>query len=309
MTSQVHTPESIKTLILKADKLSDMAVEKALLVLFDRQTTSEQISQTTNQNNGRGFNAVDAEILSSFACQIQRKQGQGMKLGSCLSTKQMVLARGKVARYARQLAEVANEKAALASPPKKEVEEVKVAPSVVYFLRVPGGSWKEVTEAQAKAWHNALKAEIARRGEKINLRSLEGAKLGETWYNYGFQVLTVGTPSDRWPEGGGVQTHVEEELKKAKEELALEESLKTVYYNGRRTVDIAREKVSTLEEEMWEMEARGDREGTLRDEKAKMEARTQMETQERHSLKTYAADPEARDFQVAKNKISDWLRK
>lgn len=114
MTQVTYTQDTIKALL----ETSNKAVEKALLTLYDRQTEDEQVSQATSHVNGRGFSAFDVEILSSFACWIQRKQGQKVELGKCLTEKQMILARKKVVRYAKQLAEVANAKAT----PKEEVK-------------------------------------------------------------------------------------------------------------------------------------------------------------------------------------------
>lgn len=53
---------------------NNLAVERALLVLFERQTADEQTSEHTRHKNGRGFTAFDAEIFSSFAKQVQRSR-------------------------------------------------------------------------------------------------------------------------------------------------------------------------------------------------------------------------------------------
>lgn len=312
MSTNIHTADSIKTLL----STSDAAVEKALLVIYDRQTQDEQDTQGTRHSNGVGFSAVDAEILSSFACWVQRKQSQGVKLGKCLSQKQMALARKKIARYARQLAEVANAKA-------KGSDQ----PSMAYFLRNPRQPWQIISESQALAWLEALQAEINRRGETVKLHPLQGAKAGELWINYGYQVLTVVNAGSS-PDG---ETSQEEEAKevakkasalvqKGKAELAAEElesfaarweapskTAHNAFFPDTWDIEAEAEmeaQGAKLEAEMWAMEAQGDREGTLRDETAKMEARQEME---RHSLKTYAADPEAREFRAARSKISDWL--
>lgn len=73
---------------------------KAIVRLFEEQTASERISYATTEKNGRGFNGVDAEILSSFAGQIQR--------GRSLSPKQLAIAYKKLPKYAKQLLELAN---------------------------------------------------------------------------------------------------------------------------------------------------------------------------------------------------------
>lgn len=101
--AKTWTPDEIKTLIATNDK----AVTRALLALLDRQTADEQAAQVTSHSNGMGFTGVDAEILTSFAQQVQR--------GRTLSVKQMEIARRKLVKYAKQLALVANAAAALAA--------------------------------------------------------------------------------------------------------------------------------------------------------------------------------------------------
>lgn len=126
------TQDSIKELLER----SDLAVERAILAIYARQTADEQITETTSHKNGVGFSGVDAEILSSFAQQIERKSGNGVKIGHCLSEKQMAIARRKMMRYSRQLLEVAEEKANAISNVEVEVkeEEIKVTNGVSGFI-------------------------------------------------------------------------------------------------------------------------------------------------------------------------------
>ena len=51
----------------KIDFASPEAVLKALLGLYSRQTAEERSWQTTVHRNGIGFNATDAQFLSSVA--------------------------------------------------------------------------------------------------------------------------------------------------------------------------------------------------------------------------------------------------
>jgi len=83
---------------------ANFAVERAILVLYSRQTADEQITKSTSNENGMGFNSTDAGILSSFALQIQ---DSGYPKGKRLSPKQMAIARNKVQKYTRQLIEEA----------------------------------------------------------------------------------------------------------------------------------------------------------------------------------------------------------
>ena len=71
-----------------------------LVVVYQNQTSDEQAAQETIEHNGIGFSGPDAEILSSFAQQYQRR-------GS-LSDKQMRILRRKIPSYAGQVARVAD---------------------------------------------------------------------------------------------------------------------------------------------------------------------------------------------------------
>ena len=70
---------------------------RALLRIYQNQTEDEQYSHTTCHQNGIGFSGCDAEILTSFAQQVNR--------GRALSEKQMNLLFKKMPRYSRQLME------------------------------------------------------------------------------------------------------------------------------------------------------------------------------------------------------------
>lgn len=94
------TPEDIKALLLQNPK----AVERAMLVLYQRQTASEQDAGQTVQRNGRGFNAFDAKLGTYYAQWIQR--------GFALNGRHLEKARRMSLRYTGQLLEVAREKSA-----------------------------------------------------------------------------------------------------------------------------------------------------------------------------------------------------
>lgn len=80
---------------------NDLAVCRALVVIFNRQTKSEQSADTVEVYNKVGFTGFDAQILSSFAKQYMSR--------GFLSDKQMGIARRKMKRYWKQLADVARE--------------------------------------------------------------------------------------------------------------------------------------------------------------------------------------------------------
>lgn len=89
------TKDGIKDLLARNDK----AVARALVVLLDRQTSDEVSDGATKHDNGVGFSAFDAQILTSFALQV--------KAGRTLSPKQLTIARARVIKYSGQLLEAA----------------------------------------------------------------------------------------------------------------------------------------------------------------------------------------------------------
>jgi len=96
------TIAQVQAWIQKLLDTNDLAVCRALVVIFERQTADEKASDATHDLNSIGFSGVDAEICSSFAKQY-------ISRGS-LSEKQMVIARKKMKKYWKQLAEIAREK-------------------------------------------------------------------------------------------------------------------------------------------------------------------------------------------------------
>ena len=68
---------------------------KALVKVYTLQTLDEQASDRTSHNNGIGFSGVDANILSSFAKQVNA--------GRNLSPKQMMIVYKIIPKYWRQV--------------------------------------------------------------------------------------------------------------------------------------------------------------------------------------------------------------
>ena len=79
-------------------------LELVLLEMYHRQTPDEQYAHRTGIWNGVGFNKVDADLLTSFAEQIERKNY--LPLGARLSVKQVALARKKLPKYHRQIVDI-----------------------------------------------------------------------------------------------------------------------------------------------------------------------------------------------------------
>jgi hypothetical protein len=111
MSSQVET--GTQKVVLKAKKYTKKQIAvyvqgklrtdprwalRALEVVYARQTAAEQQIEKTVEDNGVGFGAYDAEILSSFARQVQA--------GRVLSAKQFAILKAKITRYWKQVLSV-----------------------------------------------------------------------------------------------------------------------------------------------------------------------------------------------------------
>lgn len=92
------TKTSLRELLERNDK----AVIKALKLLYSFQTIEEQSNEKTIEANGKGFNSVDSEILSSFADRLI--QGKG------LSKNQLAIARKRILKYSGQIFEYMKER-------------------------------------------------------------------------------------------------------------------------------------------------------------------------------------------------------
>jgi hypothetical protein len=96
---------------------NDMWVVNGIMAIYGNQTVEEQNADATIEDNGIGFNGVDAEILSSFANQIQEWRDGKSPYRFPLSGPQLKIARKKMAKYAGQLAKLAKDKP---TPPPRE---------------------------------------------------------------------------------------------------------------------------------------------------------------------------------------------
>lgn len=74
---------------------------RGMLAIFQRQTEEEKATETTKEQNGIGFNGVDANIMTDLCNQYKRTNGY-------LSPRQIDLIRKKMKKYAGQLTKIAN---------------------------------------------------------------------------------------------------------------------------------------------------------------------------------------------------------
>ena len=99
VNGKIWNKVSIKNLILTNDR----AVYRALLLLYSFQTQEEKYLEKTKTVNGKGFNKLDTERLSSFARQILSDKH--------LTQKQFYVARYKLVKYSNQILLYMKEKA------------------------------------------------------------------------------------------------------------------------------------------------------------------------------------------------------
>lgn len=93
---RIWKQDEIKQLILINDKM----VYRSLQVLYSFQTADEKSYKDTTERNGKGFNSVDAEFMSSCA-NFYQKNGY-------LTNRQKEIVRKKLIKYTRQLTDFAN---------------------------------------------------------------------------------------------------------------------------------------------------------------------------------------------------------
>lgn len=87
---------------------STLALNHALVELYALQTADEQASALTRHSNGVGFNATDADFLTSLARRVTA--------GQPLTDRQRIAARRAIVKYTRQLLALPVDWAAFAAP-------------------------------------------------------------------------------------------------------------------------------------------------------------------------------------------------
>jgi len=87
--------------IIRLLETNDRAVEKALLVLLEKQTASERSSEVAIETNGVGFSGFDAEIFTSFAKQV--RDGKRLSRAQLLVCRKPTRGGIKIGKYWKQL--------------------------------------------------------------------------------------------------------------------------------------------------------------------------------------------------------------
>jgi hypothetical protein len=85
-------------------------LERALLVIFERQTADEKADGLTEHENGVGFTGTDAEFLTKMAKWVLDRATKGVPEGKRLCGGQVAVVRKAMMKYHGQLAEVAKQK-------------------------------------------------------------------------------------------------------------------------------------------------------------------------------------------------------
>jgi len=93
---KIWTVDEIKENLQK----SQAWLERAVLAIYDKQTAIEKSVKDTRENNGVGFNGVDAKYLSWVA--------DYLKSGRHLSGKHIDKVLKKMLKYSNQLTKIAN---------------------------------------------------------------------------------------------------------------------------------------------------------------------------------------------------------
>lgn len=88
-------------------RTNDRAVERAMVVLLERQTRDEQYCENTAHSNQRGFNCAHAKRGTYY--------GKWVRSGRYLTGTHLERARSIALRYTQQLADQANENIAKSS--------------------------------------------------------------------------------------------------------------------------------------------------------------------------------------------------
>lgn len=172
------TKERMQTLL----QTNDLAVERAVVALYDRQVADEKATSTTKHDNTVGFTAAHARTLSFYARIILSgwRQPNGKKRTHLFSYK-MEKARKFVLHYHRQLCDIANAKEQAAFRPSTltpeaaakiaqiNAEEDEREARKANFQDPPAGSWAETARAMKDMFPDfdwdAWKDEMKERGD------------------------------------------------------------------------------------------------------------------------------------------------
>lgn len=92
---------------------NDKAVERAILALYERQTSNEKNTFSSDEHNGVGFNKYDAKFLSSLAEYLIRNPNRGLTAKQLAAVRKVYpnQSNSVIGKYYNQLIQIAKEKA------------------------------------------------------------------------------------------------------------------------------------------------------------------------------------------------------
>lgn len=152
-------------------RTNDLAVERAVVAIYDRQTQDEKRDSDTKHDNFRGFRSNHASTMSFYARIILKgwKQPNGKKRVHLNSVK-LAKARAWMMQYHRQLCEIANEHEARINREEDAREHRKnsfAGADDVVPSEPPVGSWASIARMlvadglmsgdEADAWKDEMK--------------------------------------------------------------------------------------------------------------------------------------------------------
>ncbi len=132
-------------------RTNDKAVDRAMTVLYDRQTRDEQATSDTRHTNQRGFSACHAKRGSYF--------GRWVKSDKRLTGHHLAKAREIALHYTQQLADEANAKAVKPAVAQvvEAVERLEPMPGTYAFTARLLAQSGIMTGDEADAWKDMMK--------------------------------------------------------------------------------------------------------------------------------------------------------
>ena len=105
------TKEQIQQVLARTDEIGMHAVGRALVHLYNRQTTQEQATECTIEHNGRGFTGADGHIGASMEKYYMNNKFLTAKQVSYWQ-KNTASGSSKIGKYWKQIQEEAEKKKA-----------------------------------------------------------------------------------------------------------------------------------------------------------------------------------------------------
>ena len=110
--AELTTTKARTDFIREAVAKSEAWALRGLWVIYQNQTADERNAKVTTHQNGIGFTGADADLLTSFCHQLEKRGFKGnlpknVPASAFLSPKQLVYVYKKMPKYARQLVDAA----------------------------------------------------------------------------------------------------------------------------------------------------------------------------------------------------------